>query len=82
MFLKNKGWIAQEFYNEYLELKCDIASFTRQLEYPRLDEDMRLYLEDQLDEKVDRMRFVLNELKSKGVNPEDLILLSLGVNIA
>jgi hypothetical protein len=73
-FLEGKGWIAQEYYNEYLELKEEIYSLTHN--YLWHDE-----LEKDLNEKVKRMRFVLKQLQDNKVQLEDLILLSIGVEI-
>lgn len=74
MLLEGKGWIAQEFYNEYLELKTEISDMTHNhLRHDQLEKDLAT--------KVKRMRFVLQELQSNKVRLEDLILLSIGVDV-
>lgn len=83
--LDNKGWQAQDLYNEYLELKTDIAERVKVLEYQKnvigtITEKGIKELEDKNSEKVARLRIVLNELKLfHGVAMEDLILLSIGI---
>ncbi|WCK57183.1 hypothetical protein PP175_28765 (plasmid) [Aneurinibacillus sp. Ricciae_BoGa-3] len=76
MLLEGKGWIAQEFYNEYLRLKEEIFNLTKYVQYEKNAE-----LEAKLEEKVKRLRFVLQQLKLNGVALEDLILLSIGVEV-
>lgn len=76
MFLEGKGWVAQEFYNEYLELKEEILQLTAFLKYKKDS-----VIKEKLDEKVERMRFVLASLKENNVPLENLILLSLNVDL-
>jgi hypothetical protein len=58
-----------------LELKEEIYSLTHNyLWHDELEKDLN-------EKKVLRMRFVLQELQRNKVNLEDLILLSLGVEI-
>jgi len=81
-FLKGKGWIAQEFYNEYLNLKAEISELARNKEYfERNNHENSEEIEKTLKEKVSRMRFVLQQLKLNGVSLEYLFFLDLGVDI-
>ncbi|MFS0657420.1 hypothetical protein AB1L07_02180 [Niallia alba] len=85
--LDNKNWMAQDLYNEYLELKADIAERVKVLEYQKnisgtITEKGIKELEDKNSEKAARLRKVLNELKVvHGIAMEDLILLSIGIDI-
>lgn len=83
---EQKSWLAQDFYNEYLELKTDIAERVKIVDYQKhvsstmtnagLEE-----LDMELHQKVKRLRFVLNQLKLvHGIALEDLILLSIGID--
>lgn len=84
--LDNKSFMAQEYYNEYLDLKTDIADRVKNLQVMKqfgtvTEEGVKLK-EDKLNEKVARLRVVLNELKIvHGVAMEDLILLSIGIDV-
>lgn len=75
-FLQRKSWIAQEFYNEYLATKQDILELTK-----RLDISGDVADEAELIDKIKYMRMVLKELKLHGVDLEDLILLSMNVDV-
>lgn len=82
--LEDKSWLAQDFYNEYLSLKVQIQELilTRNHfeSYNKVDEAREMQVK--IDEKVTRLKFVLNVLKLEcGVPMEDLILLSIGVDV-
>lgn len=76
MFLEGKSWITQDYYNEYLNLKEEIFKYASLLE---CKDDVSI--QEKLDEKVNRMKYVLGRLKENGVAMGDLILLSLGVDV-
>lgn len=82
--LENKGWIVQDFFNEYLDLKRDIQELVQhQQHFARHNrtKEVNDYQVD-IDEKVKRLKFVLNELKFvHGIAMEDLILLSIGIDV-
>lgn len=85
--LEGKSWVAQDFYNEYLTLKTDIAESVKVLNYQKnisgtITEKGIQELESKIHEKATRLRFVLNQLKVvHGIALEDLILLSVGVDV-
>jgi hypothetical protein len=82
--LENKGWMAQDFYNEYLELKVKISELVKTKEHFERHRQPRKVIEEievELNEKVSRMRFVLEQFKYNGIALEDLILLSIGVDV-
>ena len=81
--LVGKGWIAQEFYNEYLSLKMELSELTTNQEYFKRTNREKEIQEYQIaiDEKVEKLKFVLQELKTNGVKMEDLILLSIGIDL-
>ena len=76
-FLDCKGWIAQEFYNEYLDLKQDITTLNHYIFY----RDSTPEMEAELNDKIKMLKFVLNQLESNGVKMTDLILLSMNIDI-
>lgn len=80
--LEGKGWIAQEFFNEYLDLKTEISQLVLNLEYMerRGFEEHSQEKKEEIKIKVERLKFVLQELKRNGVKSEDLILLAIGVD--
>lgn len=79
-----KSWLAQEYYNEYLDLKLKIKDATIEYTYcaerPRYNEMADIY-QKELIEYTARLRIVLHELKNNGVDMTDLVLLSAGVDI-
>ncbi|MGK9266519.1 hypothetical protein KXR56_07580 [Bacillus inaquosorum] len=84
--LKNKSWQAQDLYNEYLELKVDISEKIINLEFVKsmgeVTAEEVTTRENSINEKVMRLRTVLNQLRVEhNVQLEDLIILSLGVDI-
>lgn len=84
--LKNKSWQAQDLYNEYLELKVIISEKVINLEYVKsigeVTSEEITTRENSINEKVVRLRTVLNQLRVEhNVQLEDLIILSLGVDI-
>ncbi|MCY7977439.1 hypothetical protein P8843_07105 [Bacillus inaquosorum] len=84
--LKNKRWQAQDLYNEYLELKVDISEKVINLEFVKsmgeVTPEEITTRENSINEKVVRLRTVLNQLRVEhNVQLEDLIILSLGVDI-
>lgn len=77
---------AQEYYKEFLELKIDIEERIKNLNYMKsvgtITEEGIQFKQDKIDEKVERFKFVLNQLKVfHEVSMEDLILLSLGIEV-
>lgn len=86
-FLDNKSWMAKDLYKEYLDLKTDIAERVKVLDYQKningaVTEKGIKELESKIDDKVLRLRAVLNEMKIvHGVAMEDLILLSVGIEV-
>ncbi|MCY8063866.1 hypothetical protein MOC76_16370 [Bacillus spizizenii] len=84
--LKNKSWQAQDLYNEYLELKVDISEKVINLEFVKsmgeVTAEEATTRENSINEKVMRLRTVLNQLRVEhNVQLEDLIILSLGVDV-
>jgi hypothetical protein len=82
--LEDKSWLAQDFYNEYLKLKVDISESIKNLEWMKSNgttEEGIKVREDRINEKVARLKIILNHLKLSGVSMEDLILLSIGVDV-
>lgn len=80
---ENKSWMTHEFYHEYLELKTKIQELvTAKNHFARQNDlETQCEIEQQLTVKVDRLQHILCWLKQGGVKPEDLILLSLGVDV-
>lgn len=64
------SWIAQDYYNEYLELKEKLLFLTS-----------RKSSQEEIASLAERLRCVIGELKQAGVDPADLILLSAGVEV-
>jgi hypothetical protein len=83
--LEGKSWLAQDFYNEYLKMKVDISESIKSLDYCKLrdvlTEEVIKAREEKIAEKVARLKVILNHLKLSGVSMEDLILLSIGVDV-
>jgi hypothetical protein len=84
--LDNKSWMAQDLYNEYLELKTDIQESVKNVDYIKrvgtVSEEVIKTKEEKIQEKVARLKVVLNELKVfHKVAMEDLILLSIGIEV-
>ena len=78
------SWKAQDFFNEYLQLKSDIILGYKDRDYYfRINnEEKFVQTHEELLEKIARLKFVLNQLKVvHGVQMEDLILLSVGVDV-
>jgi hypothetical protein len=79
-----KSWQAQDYYNEYLDLKFKISDIVTELEYCKKHEKFNYMVEkweSELEPLVKRLKFVLQELRLHGVSMEDLILLSVGVEV-
>lgn len=79
-----KSIVAQEFYNEYLELKQSIGELINERDYFTRIKRTKYVSECQgkIDDKVERLKLVLNQLKVvHGVSMEDLILLSIGIDV-
>ncbi|MFS0657416.1 hypothetical protein AB1L07_02160 [Niallia alba] len=77
---------AQEYFNEYLDLKVDIDERVKNLNYMKntgkLTVDEVESRQVEINIKVERLLYVLNKLNVvHGVLFEDLILLSIGVDI-
>lgn len=82
--LENKGWLAQDFYNEYLKLKVEISELIQNQKYfARHDKQKEVQdYQNEIDEKVDRLKLVLNQLRVvHGISMENLILLSIGIDV-
>lgn len=82
--LDNKSWQAQDYYNEYLTLKTEISHLINSRDHFFRNSKPKEVQEYQhsIDEKVDRLKFVLNQLNVvHGISMENLILLSIGVDI-
>lgn len=82
--LAGKHWQAQDFYNEYLRLKTEIPELISGRDHLfRHNKEKEVQdFQISIDEKVERLKLVLNQLKVvHGVAMEDLILLSIGVDI-
>lgn len=74
-----------EYFNEYLELKQEIPNLVLRKENPQwfnLDEKKQKEVEKTLEEKVRRMRVLIEYLKyHDGVTAEQLLLLTMGVEV-
>jgi len=83
-FLDGKSWIARELYIEYLQLKTDIPALINGRDHfaqRNKSEEVEDFQKD-INTKVDRLEFVLNQLKVEhGIRMEDLILLSIGIDV-
>ncbi|AJD93045.1 hypothetical protein JMA_37270 (plasmid) [Jeotgalibacillus malaysiensis] len=83
MIIKTNAGI--EYFNEYLELKQEIPNLVLRKENPQwfyLDEQNQKELEARLEEKVRRMRVIIEYLKyHDGVTAEQLLLLTMGVEV-
>ncbi|PLS19314.1 hypothetical protein CVD28_02560 [Bacillus sp. M6-12] len=82
--LDNKSWMAQDLYNEYLDLKTEIPQLINSRDHFFRHQKMKEVKEFQesIDEKVKRFKTILNELKVvHGIAMEDLILLSIGIDV-
>lgn len=81
--LDNKGWLAQDFYNEYLSLKQEIPHLISSRDhFFRCNKAKEVQeFQHSIDEKVSRLKFVLEQLRLEGIKMEDLILLSVGIDI-
>ena len=82
--LDKKSWQAQEYYNEYLELKRDLLELVQHRNHfkPYNKPDVLHAYQITINEKVKRLKFVLNELKVvHEIALEDLILLSIGIDV-
>ena len=84
MLLDNKGWIAKEFFSEYLDLKMSINQLSKEIEFLTYRKEMEQVASKkaEIKELSERLLFVLEQLKMRGVKPEHLILLSIGVDIS
>lgn len=82
--LDNKSRKAKELYNEYLQLMTEIPQLVKARDFyisKNSDIGSRDYQND-IDENVERLKDVLNQLKIvHGIAMEDLILLSIGIDI-
>lgn len=81
--MKNMGIVTNEFYIEYLELKQEIQELNVKVNAPQWFEKQGASQEENkktLDEKIERMKVVLEQLKLGGVTAEKLLWLSLGVD--
>lgn len=81
--MKKMGIVTNEFYIEYLELKQEIQELNVKVNAPHWFEKQGASQEENqktLDEKIERMKVVLEQLKLGGVTAEKLLWLSLGVD--
>lgn len=69
MLLENKSWQTQDYFNEYLSLKEDIVRLSIGMD------------NDALKEKVDRMKYIIEQLKLKGIRVEELLFLAMNVYV-
>jgi len=80
-FIQEKGWYAEEYYNEYTLLSKKITDFAKQRDFYR--EQYITHKEEETNQDllalVTRFKYVLAQLESLGVTSEQLILLNLGV---
>ena len=77
-----KSWQAQEYYNEYRQLKEDIRQLVNSRDYlfrKNMNKEV-LEFQENIDKKVKKLKIVLQELKLSGVSMEDLLLLSIGID--
>ena len=85
MQIENKGWLAEEYYERYLEIKKDISLVTSELnEYKNEDvvDDKKVrLLEEQLRKLTKAIVFYIKQLKSVGITSEQLLLLSIGLEL-
>lgn len=81
--LANKGWQAQEYYNEYLLLKETLVYLQHEIEHCQkyLTNIQVASLERDLKEKTDRLMFLLENLELHGVSMKELVLLSCGIEL-
>lgn len=78
------SWQAQDYFNEYLILKEAIIQGHKEQDYYFRKNDKEKFMQngEELFKKIDRLKFILNQLRiNHGVNMEDLILLSVGVDV-
>lgn len=83
-FLANKTWKAQEYYNEYLDLKQELVRLTSQDidRYKEANQDSVVeYLEKEISKKSKELDFVLEQLELCGVSMKDLIKLGCGLDV-
>lgn len=82
--LESKGWIAQDLYNEYLQLKEEVPRLIESRDFyirRRSEVGARDYQND-IDEKVKRLNNILDQLEdAHGVSMKSLVLLGIGVNV-
>lgn len=79
--LSNKSWQAQEYYNEYLELKKQLLSLTEVRNINNAFKADNTKITEEINEKTARFKIVLSRLKEQGVSMEDLVLLGAGINV-
>lgn len=79
MILSN--WKAQDYYNEYLELKESIVNLNHYLDNRHLSEEYKDSYKMLLENRIQRFKYILAMLKESGVNMEELILLSVGIDV-
>lgn len=73
---------AEEFYSEYLELKDRLLELQKhRLYYTKYNLANPLETsEEELEEKTERLKFVLEQLEFHGASMKSLILLSCGID--
>ncbi|RHW31869.1 hypothetical protein [Oceanobacillus profundus] len=82
--LQNKSWMTEELYNQYLQLKTEIPQLIKARDfYVSKQSDLGILdYQNSIDEKVERLKYILNQLKVvHGIAMEDLILLSIGIDV-
>jgi len=83
--LINKGWMAQDYYNQYLSLKYEIGKLTtEQLVNKRIGAhaDVCEQTTNTLNERIKQLHFVVQQLTIVcGIDMMDLLMLSIGVDV-
>jgi hypothetical protein len=78
-----KNWETQNYYNEYLELKSSIIHLKNTIDFIKsktIPEEIEKK-EELLATKIDRVKFVLEQLELRKVDLKELILLAMNVDI-
>ena len=82
--LQGKSWIAQDLYNEYLELKVEIPRLVNARDYYKQFNKHKEVEEFQqkIDENVQRLKLVMSDMENHhNIDMKDLILLSIGIDV-
>lgn len=81
--LEGKSWAVQDFYNEYLKLKIEIPELVNSRNHFKMynKHNEIKELQTSIDVKVNRLKFVLDQLELNRVSMQDLIFLSIGIDV-